>query len=1407
MKKNQINLLIILFCIVVIHTSYGQSKWEKILDKADDDYEIGNYEDARSTVDKLKKESIKSYGANSNYFAMAMALEAKYDVALGILKNVQASLDSAIQMSEGVSGVGSLEHAFILKDASQVMILYGDFQQAGAYLEDSYKVIKEQGGLNEDIQASFDVMKAEILVGKGFNKDALTLINGSLEYYRGRTLDVDDLKKKQIRERLRDYARMMMFKGNAFRKMGNYLSADSAFVFANEWILDNLKKSDILYSANQFYNTLLLEQNGMEVGAVVDKYEQAYLHTVRKYAPSHYITIMIQERLIKSYMKNDNKVKLRNMETEFRKTIKKDYGTKSINGIILETLDYDVLSGGRDRGLENKVMKFLATDNVIPKYHSKRIDLLEFANKVALINGRNENSYNYLQQILEIKKELYGEDSPEYSLTKVKMANYLVDYTDDFDQAAEIYQKNFREILEKEITPGHVDYVEILDHLALFYEENDEYAKANEILNISLETARRKYDNLDIAYAVELDKIANLQLEIGEYAKAEANILEAITILKSRKDEFSEAYFAQALITEATLLALKGEYDAAENDIIYSEKIQARGIKTVESAAIDTGDELAEVYLDIGRYRDAETILVGILKKRRRQFGENNRHLTEPLVLSSRHKMIVGEYSEAEKLARDAYNIGVTTFGENSTKVTPAAMQLAKVYTTLGDYVKAETLLENVIEIRTKQFGEQHVDVARAISELALVKYYKDDDVYEIEDLFLKAEKIIGKNLGGSNPYYAEILKNLAIVYIAEKKYADANRMLNTSGRIWEKRIGKRNNINAATINILKGDILYAQKKYDEADDFYHNARKLYEGFFSDQHPEYVKVLSKLSKTYFMQGNPKKAQDALEEVLGNYNNFIKDYFPALSEREKAKFWNTIKQDYEFYNTLVINYSKNTDLIGSLYNNALLTKALLLNSSIKIRQQIQSSGDEGLIQLYSDWEAKKELLTRAIAMSASQLAEAGIDPNSVQKEVETLEKQLSEKSSGFSSEFDNQPVTWEKVKNALKPGEIALEMVRFRVFNHHFTDSVMYAVMYVKNDNSKSKPGLILLKNGEELEKKYLKYYRNIMKFKLPDERSYENFWKPIELVIGEPSTIYLSADGVYNQINIESIELADGSFLLDKSNIVLVSNTKDLYTNKVRSNIVQDANVAMMFGDPIFYVSSDPGQWAGEASQHRGGNPDVIGRLPGTEEEIKNLKALLRESGWVTEDYTNTDATEEKVKNIDNPKIFHIATHGFFQPNAELNSEDIGLKENLVAENPLLKTGLLLVGAGDILNQTTSNFNLDDGILTAYEAMNMKLDKTELVVLSACETGLGEIEAGEGVYGLQRAFLVAGAKTIIMSLFKVSDEATQKLMIQFYKNWLQTGNKRQSFIDAKKTIREEFVDPIYWGPFIMIGLN
>ena len=361
---------------------------------------------------------------------------------------------------------------------------------------------------------------------------------------------------------------------------------------------------------------------------------------------------------------------------------------------------------------------------------------------------------------------------------------------------------------------------------------------------------------------------------------------------------------------------------------------------------------------------------------------------------------------------------------------------------------------------------------------------------------------------------------------------------------------------------------------------------------------------------------------------------------------------------------------------------------------------------------------------------------------------------------------------------------------------------MYAVLYVKGGR-RSEPQMILLENGKDLEELHLTRYRNLIKFKIPDEASYGEFWEPIISEIGLVSSIYLSPDGVYNQINLEAIRTPDGRYVLDNSNIILLSNTKDLYLDQQRPDVITQDQVATMFGNPDFYVTTQPGEPVPSSGIARS-TAEVISDLPGTKRE---LEELLNMRGWDVEVSTESAADEMAIKSISSPRIFHVATHGFFQAETQVASAQDELNEAAAYENPLLKTGLLLTGAGDILNETRYNYNVDNGILTAYEAMNLNLDQTDLVVLSACETGLGEIEAGEGVYGLQRAFLVAGARTIIMSLFKVSDEATQELMVKFYQKWIETGDKRQAFIDAKKEIRNEYQDPIYWGPFIMIGLD
>jgi len=356
---------------------------------------------------------------------------------------------------------------------------------------------------------------------------------------------------------------------------------------------------------------------------------------------------------------------------------------------------------------------------------------------------------------------------------------------------------------------------------------------------------------------------------------------------------------------------------------------------------------------------------------------------------------------------------------------------------------------------------------------------------------------------------------------------------------------------------------------------------------------------------------------------------------------------------------------------------------------------------------------------------------------------------------------------------------------------------MYAALILDGNEKKARPKIVLFENGKDLEQKYFKYYKNMIVYRVQDEQSYGNYWQPIQEHIPKNATIYFSPDGVFDQINLETIPVSQDKYIFDQENIILVSNTKDLCFRGQGGAKHASENRALMFGDPEFYVSTNDVQ----------AEKEYINPLPGTKSEVISLNELLGDYGWKTDFYLEANASEDRVKMLDNPKVFHIATHGFYIPAVEKSGFNLKMDGTELASNPLFRSGLLLTGAGDVLAETSNNFNVKNGILTAYEALSLNWDYTDLVVLSACETGVGDIKSGEGVYGLQRAFLVAGAKNLIMSLFKVSDKVTNELMVEFYKNWLDGNSLRQSFNQAKKEIRVKYPDPVFWGAFIMYGLE
>jgi CHAT domain-containing protein len=355
----------------------------------------------------------------------------------------------------------------------------------------------------------------------------------------------------------------------------------------------------------------------------------------------------------------------------------------------------------------------------------------------------------------------------------------------------------------------------------------------------------------------------------------------------------------------------------------------------------------------------------------------------------------------------------------------------------------------------------------------------------------------------------------------------------------------------------------------------------------------------------------------------------------------------------------------------------------------------------------------------------------------------------------------------------------------------------------------------------------------------PTTSFYQAFWKPLETAIGSTRRVYVSTDGVLNQVALGVVPDNAGQLLMEKYDLRIVSSTKDV----LRQRRASTGNTAVVVGNPLFALDeaqqrlalralsqTEQTAKAEKAKQAATPEPVLMARagqrsrelrggtlnpLPGTQKEAEAVSKLLQEQRWSVGLYTQENALEERVKGVQSPRVLHLATHGFFESDQERKQKDLargGEERASGLEDPMLRSGLYLTGANRALaGRATPSADMDDGVLTAYEATQINLQGTELVVLSACETGLGESQNGEGVFGLRRALQEAGAETVLMSMWSVPDRETQELMTLFYRNWLAGKDKHEALREAQSELRATVMArygrdlAYYWGAFVLVG--
>lgn len=927
-----------------------------------------------------------------------------------------------------------------------------------------------------------------------------------------------------------------------------------------------------------------------------------------------------------------------------------------------------------------------------------------------------------------------------------------------------------------------------------------------------LKTLNQKLFNVkDTEYSIAMLATADYLLQTQQTAEANKsytsviNILKQVTslpppslLLNSAKQLLNvhQPALAQALILPLTNAKDLQEKDFISTSILYSEALQQNGraqeamlylknlIQTsANNLTVACQIQLAEIQRRSGLWNDALTTLKAIQIPK-----ESSRFSGEVEFQKARLHQLLGQYREAEQ----AYRLAV----QHSKAVSDIDLlhqinnSLATFFTTIGNYEAAEKLCEELLA--DKSLSENfRVTVFQNLATI----YQQTLRFDQAQTLLEQVVREDANRLGENDPDYALSLQNLATVYQrtgASQKAAD---VYAKALAIDAKSIGKES-LSYATKAANLGVVQMELGLMDKALQNLQTALAIRERILGKEHPDYVFNEYNIAVLYQRQQKNDLALPLYNHVSKFYINQIKELFPALSEKEKIAYYNKISEVIHAYLDYVLDQQQpSAALLSDLLNFRLATKALLLNSSTKIRQQILAGDDQTLKQQFTEWLQTKEALGKWYTqnLEARNLNKPLIE--NLQLRANELEKQMGSRSSLFSDASVNEINTWQQINAKLKPNEAAIEMIRLRL--NYKNDSVIYAALVIKP--GWQEPKLVLFANGLQMEDKEFKYYRNATRFNLLNERSYRMFWQPIEKVLAGVTNIYFSADGVYNKVNMASLYNTDTKqYLIDQYSFALLSNLKELGGRGETKTITKQAT---LLGAPDFGNTNND---SGGESKFRTMVGMAFEALPGTKTEVERISTLLKTQQWSVKQLLAQEATEEKLKNTKHEGVLHIATHGFFVADGEQDEQVMFTGDPANAtSNPLLRSGLVLTGAGK--PSSTSGAG-EDGILTAYEAMTLPLDKTDIVILSACETGQGEIRNGEGVYGLQRAIMLAGANHLLMSLWKVDDNATQELMEEFYKQWMQGNDMIQSFRNAQLLIKKKYEMPQYWAGFVMVGI-
>jgi len=637
---------------------------------------------------------------------------------------------------------------------------------------------------------------------------------------------------------------------------------------------------------------------------------------------------------------------------------------------------------------------------------------------------------------------------------------------------------------------------------------------------------------------------------------------------------------------------------------------------------------------------------------------------------------------------------------------------------------------------------------------------------------------------------------------------------------------------------LLEAKYQFQKNNYREAEEKGLKALELSKKYYLKKFE--IDIYDFLANLYLQLGQLDNSIEYFEILTIEAKKYISDNFPGLSDMEKYNFISKIKSYINNIYSFSVNHFKQDQSLSILvYNNSLFYNKLILGDIINIRKNILMWEDPNIVKIFNTILSTKSYLSKLYSLEEDQVLNSETEIKELNEKIKHLERKLSYESEKYAN-ATNFNISWEIVQNSLQNDEAVIDFFKVDYFNDkNIKDSTLYYALLLRKDYKY--PKILFLFNEEEL-KGHLKQYSisqlySTREFKSIEKNSlYNLIWSPIDCLLIDIKKVFISPTGLLHKVSFPAIPISTNSFLCDKYNLDIVNSSR-IVTSKTSCKITDGKDLSISIYGGINYDierssmqditteylkfkdASDP--LINIIAQDRSRNLSWT-YLEGTQREASMINSLFTKNKINTYLFTGERATEESIKYFyqahDNhsPTIIHFSTHGFFFPNsyeAILNKDSLSTDVNLSKKSrkrdiiplyePLFRSGLVFAGANRVWKGNNRLEGIDDGILTSYEISNLYLPDTKLVTLSACETGLGDIFDDEGVFGLQRAFKIAGVDYIIMSLWNVSDQETAELMISFYEYWLNGNELKEAFRQAQAKMRIKY-EPFYWAAFVLI---